>query len=291
VPAGRTGLTRRGAATGSALAAIVAVASVLSGIPGNWVANLGQPPAGVVWTVFGLAVLAAAVLAVLAARGSSPEPSGPVPVSVVGSVDSADEGCDVWPLEDFTAKRATVHSAIGRRADLPHGGDEATAEPVRYVERDHDPRLRAEMAAAARAELRALIFLRGLSSTGKTRSLFEAVHACCLPPGTGRGPRTWWLPRPRSVSAPGWVVVRPAGREALRKLPLSGLLGQAPTVLWLNELQGFLGPNGSGLSRRLLDELRNRVAGQAARLHRRRGAQPRQPRATQRYPDALRAPT
>ena len=74
-----------------------------------------------------------------------------------------------------TATVARVHTAIGSRhfAD-PHNPDQAADSVLPpYVPRAHDYTLRADIAAAAAGDLRALIVLRGTSSTGNTRSLFQ----------------------------------------------------------------------------------------------------------------------
>lgn len=161
------------------------------------------------------------------------QPAGVDPAEV-GWVERARQvGCMAWPMDEFTAVRATVHTAIGRRHDTvpDHGlvGDQALPA---YVPRAHDPALRRDIEQAAAGESRALIVVRGTSSTGKTRSLFEAVHALC----------------------PGWTVIRPLDAAAMRGLPGSGLLDR-PLVVWLNELQGFLGRNGQGLSVHVLEDL------------------------------------
>ncbi|MER6048320.1 hypothetical protein ABT168_12785 [Streptomyces sp. NPDC001793] len=88
-----------------------------------------------------------------------------------------------------------------------------------YVERAHDERLSEETKLVQ--ERSRLVVLIGDSSTGKTRALWQAVRE---------------LPK-------GWRVWRPADRTAL----LEGLARQRPlsrTVLWLNELQRYLLPNG-----------------------------------------------
>ena len=101
-----------------------------------------------------------------------------------------------------------------------------------YVPRAHDRALHADLTAAIAGELRAVIALRGTSSTGKTRSLFEAVHTMCR----------------------GWAVIRPRSAAAARALPAADLWDR-PVVVWLNELQGFLGPNGQGLTTHVLHDL------------------------------------
>jgi len=106
------------------------------------------------------------------------------------------------------------------------------------VPRAHDVALRSDIAAAGAGELRTLIVVRGTSSTGKTRSLFEAVHELCA----------------------GWTVLRPRSAAALRRLGASGVLDRQ-LVVWLNELHGFLGPNGHGLSLDVLRDLYSAARG------------------------------
>ena len=135
-------------------------------------------------------------------------------------------------MGEFTAGEATVHTAIGRYHLPPDHARVEVDDPPAYVPRAHDRELRADIEQAAAGKLRALVVVRGTSSTGKTRSLWEAVHALC----------------------PGWLVARPRGAAAVRGLPGSGLFDR-PVVVWLNELQGFLGPNGQGLSIDVLRDL------------------------------------
>jgi hypothetical protein len=133
-------------------------------------------------------------------------------------------------MEEFTASEATVHTAIGRRE--PRTGLHDPLDLPPYIPRDFDEAVRAEIAQAAAGQLSAMILLRGTSSTGKTRSLFEAARR---------------LPR-------NSMIVRPLGAAAMRTLPAAALCDR-PVVVWLNELQGFLGPDGTGLSRQVLREL------------------------------------
>jgi transcriptional regulator with XRE-family HTH domain len=138
-------------------------------------------------------------------------------------------GCTVWSMPEFTAAEASVHPAIGSAGQHP-----AEVSLPAYVPRAHDDAVRADIVAAAAGELRALIVLRGTSSTGKTRSLWEAVHELC----------------------PNWTVIRPRSAAAARRLPEAGLWDR-PVVVWLNELQGFLARNGDGL---FVDALRDLYA-------------------------------
>ncbi|MFD6072932.1 helix-turn-helix domain-containing protein, partial [Amycolatopsis lurida] len=160
-----------------------------------------------------------------------PELVDPAQAGWAAAVVAAD--CTVWEMEQFSPAEASVHIAIGRRSVL-NEQNQFVALPS-YVPRIHDTALRADITAAARGELPALIVLRGGASTGKTRSLFEAVHALC----------------------PNWAVVRPRSAAALRGLAESGLLGRRRCVVWLNEMQNFLGSNGTGLSMDVLRDLFN----------------------------------
>lgn len=138
----------------------------------------------------------------------------------------------IWSMAEFTPDRATVHAAIGHEDNRAIWSHELEPLP-RYVPRDYDQALAPDISTAATGELHALIVLLGGSSTGKSRSLYEAVHLHC----------------------PEFQVLRPLSLEALRALPAAGHLARAPTVLWLNELQDHLGPNGTGLTRALLADL------------------------------------
>ncbi|WP_410658318.1 helix-turn-helix domain-containing protein [Amycolatopsis sp. lyj-112] len=153
------------------------------------------------------------------------------PATAGWETSAAEANCTVWEMEQFTPAEATVHPAIRRDRVLADIQSTITSPPA-YASRDHDALLDADVADAARGDLSAMIILRGGPSTGKTRSLFEAVQAL----------------------GPGWVVIRPRSAAAVRGLATSGLLHRRRCVLWLNELQTFLGPNGTGLS---LDVLRD----------------------------------
>lgn len=141
-------------------------------------------------------------------------------------VDAAD--CVQWPMSEFSVTDASVHTAIGRRSLVV----DADFTPPVYVAREHDLALRRDITAAGQGRLRTLIVLRGTSSTGKTRSLYEAVRELL----------------------PSSMVLRPRSREALYRLPRAGVLDR-PCVVWLNELQGFLGRRGEGLTIGLLRQL------------------------------------
>jgi transcriptional regulator with XRE-family HTH domain len=121
-------------------------------------------------------------------------PSG-VDLAEIGWLERARAaGCTAWPMAKFIASEAAVHAAIGRR----HSTGEHTHDlkPPEYVLRAYDVALHRDIAAAAAGELNALIVLRGTSSTGKTRSLFEAVQELC----------------------PDWTVIRPRTVDAMRHL-------------------------------------------------------------------------
>ena len=162
-------------------------------------------------------------------------PGGPVAAEVGWRARARTAGCTVWSMAEFSAAQATVHTAIGRRISSVGQHAERPGEmgSPAYVPRAHDPALRADLTAAAASRLSFMIVLRGTSSTGKTRSLWEAVQAL----------------------GHGWMVIRPRSAAAARALPEAGLWDR-PIVVWLNELQGFLGPDGTGLSVDVLRDLR-----------------------------------
>ncbi|WP_143267885.1 hypothetical protein [Amycolatopsis alba] len=160
-------------------------------------------------------------------------PGDVAPDEVGFAAAAAMADCTVWEMERFTPAEASVHAAIDRGAQAP--GEHRLMAPPPYVPRVHDAALRSDITAAAGGDLSALIMLRGDSSTGKTRSLHEALRALC----------------------PGWAVVRPRSAAALRGLAASDVLSRRPCVLWLNDLHKFLGADGTGLS---LDVLRDLLA-------------------------------
>jgi hypothetical protein len=98
-----------------------------------------------------------------------------------------------------------IHSAIV----TPDATDDL---PV-YVEREFDFALRTALAVQGRG---CFVVLVGGSSTGKTRSLYEAVHEM----------------------APNWRLVQPAETEELLELKDDP---PSRTVFWLDELQRYLG--------------------------------------------------
>ncbi|GAA3294992.1 hypothetical protein Dvina_41330 [Dactylosporangium vinaceum] len=100
-----------------------------------------------------------------------------------------------------------IHSAIGDPAaadDLPE-----------YVERDFDFGLRAALATDGSNRGRFVVLVGG-SSTGKTRSLYEAVMAV----------------------APNWWLIHPSETDELLQLRHDP---PSQTVFWLDELQRYLG--------------------------------------------------
>jgi tetratricopeptide (TPR) repeat protein len=108
-------------------------------------------------------------------------------------------------VRDSDARHLGVHPAIQVR----NGMDDVPA----YVPRDCDTAVRAAL-TEARA-MGGMVLLTGDSSTGKTRTLFEAVRD--VMPG-------WWILLPKT----------PAEVEAIKRLPARS------TVVWLDELQLFL---------------------------------------------------
>jgi hypothetical protein len=107
---------------------------------------------------------------------------------------------------DLTAHELRVHAAIrsgGAESGLP-----------RYVRRKFDDEL--ESAIRDGAGQGCFVLLVGQSSTGKTRSLYEAV---------GKVVPQWWLAQPESTAEVVRLMDGPAEQ----------------TVVWLNDLDRFLG--------------------------------------------------
>ncbi|MDR7278007.1 hypothetical protein [Catenuloplanes atrovinosus] len=122
--------------------------------------------------------------------------------------------------------RDAAPRTLGIHASIRAG--ESASELPAYVGRDFDDELRAHIAKGV--DEGCFVLMVGGSSTGKTRSLYEAVLAV----------------------VPDWWLLQPAGtREVIRAY-------EAPTertVLWLDELQNFLGADPP-LTRAVLDGLR-----------------------------------
>lgn len=104
-----------------------------------------------------------------------------------------------------------IHSAITTLADI--------GELPRYVERDFDFRLRTELTTNG-PDRGCFVVLVGGSSTGKTRSLYEAVYQLF----------------------PDWWLVHPSDARELLELKNSP---PSRTVFWLDELQRYLGSHPS----------------------------------------------
>jgi TPR repeat protein len=139
----------------------------------------------------------------------------------------SDSGHPLPRVADVTDRALLgVHPAIA----LPPGADARLSTDLpTYVARDVDPEVRAAVAAASREG--GFLLLVGVAAAGKTRCLFEAVRSV-LP--------TWRMLIPESVSD-------------LASLVVTGVpLGH--TVVWLDNLESFLGPGG--LTARLVRQLR-----------------------------------
>jgi TPR repeat protein len=94
--------------------------------------------------------------------------------------------------------------------------DGLSSDLPRYVPRTIDVRLRA--ALTARSATGGMVVLKGNSTCGKTRSMFEAIGQV----------------------VPNWSIVAPGGASQVRGLVTSGI-DLARTVIWLDELTDFLG--------------------------------------------------
>src|ERR1700735_1246253 len=150
------------------------------------------------------------------ARESSPQRSGAKP-SVLGQV--INDKLDPFDLE--------VHRAINDE------NSEFPLELPTYIEREHDRRLRRAVDHARTQST--LAVLVGSSSTGKTRSSWEAV----------RHLKGWRL----------WHPLNPSRPEALLDALDKGIIS-SQTVLWLNEMQYYLKDIEPGLGERIAAGLR-----------------------------------
>jgi nucleoside phosphorylase len=103
-----------------------------------------------------------------------------------------------------------VHKAIPRTGTIACAGDELPT----YVQRDFDDQLRGEIARGSRDGC--FVILVGGSSTGKTRSLYEAVRD----------------------AVPDWLLVHPTDNAEIADLLENPRLN---VVLWLDELHRYLG--------------------------------------------------
>ena len=149
-------------------------------------------------------------------------------------------GVDAFSMGKFTPKRAEIHTAVGpRQAGANFRAARSALEPTPYVHRDHDQLLNELIEMAAANTLKGIILLEGKSSTGKTRSLFEAIH---------------------HRLGLSWTVYIPADARAVRALAQHKDLLDQPTVLWLNELQRFLAPGRTGLNIRVMQDLYDAAA-------------------------------
>lgn len=123
-------------------------------------------------------------------------------------------------VDDFQPVHAGVH-----RAGLERGDDRADVAGLdlpRYIARDHDVALRAQLRAATVTG--GMVMVVGASSTGKSRSLYEAVREICT----------------------GWQVLiaddAAAVRQAIPTLP-------ARTVVWLDDTPTVRYLTAGGLTR------------------------------------------
>ncbi|MFJ2191702.1 tetratricopeptide repeat protein [Kitasatospora sp. NPDC087861] len=136
------------------------------------------------------------------------------------------------PVASWEAKYLEVHPAIRGGSAAASGEDFVLPA---YVKRGHDRELRLRLNAATDGELAAMIVVRGLSCTGKTRTAFEGVRTCLG----------------------DWQLVFPKDTASLLALLAADALTER-TVLWLNEAQNYLtGPSGEAAAaalRRRLEE-------------------------------------
>ncbi|MEU1405939.1 hypothetical protein ABZ471_26895 [Streptomyces sp. NPDC005728] len=123
--------------------------------------------------------------------------------------------------EAWGAARLGVHHAV----DVDGAGFDRLTP---YIERTHDETVRGRLRGARGGEA-VLAVLVGQSSTGKTRSAFEAVR----------------------IELPDWPVLFPSGPRELLDW-IEGDAVDAGSVIWLNETQRYLtGPAGEDVAESL----------------------------------------
>ncbi len=202
----------------------VAALSIAIGLVGNLATSTVQVRAGwwapLTWTATGLLVVAAVVSQVAQPRdaGSAKQDQGGARTEGAAGTATV-ERCDPIALG--------VHPAIAldEHADSPG----LSPKLPTYVRRDHD-RLLGRLLEDTESPV--FVLLVGTSSTGKTRSAYEAVR--------GR--------------LPGWRLLHPFTAAELRAFLEAGIGPR--TVLWLNEsqthLDGSEGETAAAHLRRLL---------------------------------------
>ncbi|MFF7233249.1 sel1 repeat family protein [Streptomyces sioyaensis] len=140
----------------------------------------------------------------------------------------------VRPVRMWTPQQLGVHPAIpGRQMRQP---DIEFILPT-FVPRPHDDQLRALLAAAAASPEPRMVLVRGTSSTGKTRTAYEALHA----------------------SVPGnFSLLAPADATSLSEMLHTNSV-RPRTVLWLNDAHDhFDGRAGEAAAGALLRRLGGR---------------------------------
>ena len=100
--------------------------------------------------------------------------------------------------------------------------DERNLTP--YLTRAHDHQLRDHLAVAKESDQPTLLLVVGTSCTGKTRTLYEAIHAVL----------------------PNWQLTAPSNDTALANFLLKGVPAQ--TIVWLDELQDRLTRTPDGIT-------------------------------------------
>lgn len=127
---------------------------------------------------------------------------------------------EAWPpARDWDGLLAGVHRA--------RPGQDGSVLP-RYIPRDIDEELRALLTAAARDG--GLVLVTGDSTSGKTRAAFEALRA----------------------SLPDHRVVQPADHTEMPAVARAVARSSEPCVVWLDDLERYLGPGPDSLTPALL---------------------------------------
>jgi hypothetical protein len=227
----------------------------------NWFSS----PEGIGWTSklvsLSFAVLAAVGGLVKAAGGSDTVAILFAAIGVVGAVLALGFGVLQKRAEGREAEEEILHLPAARVRDLSKrhkfydlGVDTespaalaelglSNAAHAPYLERDVDQQLRSRMRDAARRSEPTSIVVSGPSKAGKSRTLAEAVVAT-LPDA--------WLLAPGDEEPRGAFVALARGKP-----PKKIRSGPEPCVIWLDDIEPYVGGPSPGLSPETIEALRS----------------------------------
>jgi tetratricopeptide (TPR) repeat protein len=148
-------------------------------------------------------------------------------------------GYSIWPSASMPAAVAGVHKPIvpmlEKTGPQVRMNTLSTVAYPPYIPRSFDQVLAERLQEAVKKRFGSIVLI-GSSCTGKTRSCWQAI---------------------RADKFRNWSVLVPDETRAIKALLKDPSRIQTPTILWLDELQNYLGPDGSGLTPKHLSNLQN----------------------------------